>query len=136
MVESYFADAVDSVVRQSVDPVVTALLGLPEARRSLDQASFVAVSSTLFEGLTQRDEVAYPSLVAEKLPKIPKDVVDSIAKQLVELNLLGFVDSYKVSFHARRIKWAYEEAKKIKDVSDRISEAMAKFAKGLTNAVK
>jgi len=122
--------AIETVISEAALDVHNALMGrigLPE-----DSDFLIVVADIIFEALScdgvekvdWYTTVVYP--VRERKGVISRQVVIAAVELLVAKNLLSFVDPDNVSFHDRRIKWAYSQEKQKPSVQDAVGTAWQK----------
>ena len=124
-----YLDVVDEVVKQAEPTLNQALLG--KSCGTVDQLTYIATVHLLYEALSEDVEsVHWYTVVNKEAPGIDRAEVIKAVEQLVNNNLLSYVDDYNVSFHSRRLKWAYKNVCKDPAVKAGLSEARAGYKKG------
>jgi hypothetical protein len=119
--------AVEEVVKQAEPSLADSLLG--ESCGTVDQLTYIATVHLLYEALADAESVDWYTVVHNTAKDIDQAEVREAVKQLVSNNLLSYVDSFTVSAHSRRLKWAYKNVCGRPAIQARIKKALADYKK-------
>jgi hypothetical protein len=121
-------DAVNEVIKQAEPTLIDALLG--KSCGEVDRLTYIATIHLLYEALDgDAESVHWHTVVHKGAPGIAQAEVIKAVEQLVSNNLLSYIDNLHVSFHSRRLKWAYKNVCEDPAVKDSLSEARAGYKK-------
>jgi len=120
--------AVDGIVKEAESGLIDALIG--KSCGQVDRFTYIVTAHLLFESLhDSNSEVDYSAIVEAGAPGVDKVELDKAVDQLTKNNLIGYVDSLTVSFHSRRLKWAYHNVRDRHTVKNRVAEALIALSK-------
>jgi hypothetical protein len=117
---------VDAIVKEAESGIADTLLG--KSCGKVDYHTYIATAHLLFEALSGDEvevEVDWDSVVSEGAPAVDGAELAKAVDQLVRQNLFSYVDTFTVSLHSRRLKWAYKNVCKHPAVKKRVAAALA-----------
>jgi hypothetical protein len=123
-------DAVQEVIETAKPDLSDALLGMQDVVGGADRNTFIVSVHYLFEALSKPGDAENApesirwDVALDQEPSLTGVAVMKAVGQLVEKNLLSYVDSFTVSLHARALKWAYLELRGDKRVQAEFKTAV------------